>query len=86
MRRGCAPSGRGIGRLQPEGTGRTGPDRGIRIELPAVEAYGEGALAPGLIADQWGATPAVVVEGWRALRAPRPDRISGSWGVLLPVV
>ncbi len=25
--------------------------------LPAIEAYGEGALAPGLVADQWGRDP-----------------------------
>lgn len=28
-----------------------------RTELPPVEAYGEGSLAPGLIADQWGRDP-----------------------------
>lgn len=26
-------------------------------ELPPIEAYGEGALAPGLVADQWGRDP-----------------------------
>jgi len=28
-----------------------------RTRLPAVEAYGEGSLAPGLVADQWGRDP-----------------------------
>ena len=37
--------------------GEQGQIEAFGIELPAVEAYGEGALAPGLIADQWGRDP-----------------------------
>ena len=37
--------------------GEQGQIEAFGIELPAIEAYGEGALAPGLIADQWGRDP-----------------------------
>jgi len=50
--------------------GRTSAESRIRVpggqaeieafggtELPAIEAYGEGTLAPGLVADQWGRDP-----------------------------
>ncbi len=37
--------------------GEQGQIEAFGTELPAVEAYGEGALAPGLIADQWGRDP-----------------------------
>lgn len=37
------------GQAQIEAFGRT--------ELPPIEAYGEGSLAPGLVADQWGRDP-----------------------------
>lgn len=37
--------------------GEQGQIEAFGTELPAIEAYGEGALAPGLIADQWGRDP-----------------------------
>lgn len=37
--------------------GEQGQIEAFGSRLPAIEAYGEGALAPGLVADQWGRAP-----------------------------
>ena len=37
--------------------GEQGQIEAFGSKLPAIEAYGEGALAPGLVADQWGRAP-----------------------------
>jgi len=37
--------------------GEQGQIEAFGSRLPAIEAYGEGSLAPGLVADQWGRSP-----------------------------